>query len=478
MNLAVTCVLALAAIPLLKANPPMREPPSNPAVEHAFDEALRQSYEQLFATAAGLEFSKPQIERRRKFEGQAGGDCREKFKTLEKRFENRGSDLEKDLKRRTRSLSDTERSGIRCEILECRARRAQADHFQSTVIPNAYANRIAKLTLIEEWPAEELRIAEALRSGEYRNRRWADVKDIGFRGVGDGQEKDIKKGSEAIEEMRRNGMLPRTLTDSEVTSYVNGLAETIAAHSDLRAPVKVTLLDSPEVNAFALPGGFLFINRGLLEAVESDSQLAGVIAHEISHAAARHGHRLMRRATIASIFYQAAQVAALVFTGGAGIGTYYAMQYGFYGLGLVLSLDLLGVSRDFELEADQLGIQYAWNAGYDPRGFIQFFDRMATREGYIRGASWFRTHPPFYERMVHSEREIRFLPPREQWMVRTTAFDAMRDRLRTLPVPKGPPVPGRTHGKTPSLSAPSLDCPKPKLDYSDNDPLEKLCAPL
>ena len=154
-------------------------------------------------------------------------------------------------------------------------------------------------------------------------------------------------------------------------------------------------------SAFALPGGYLFIQRGLLEAADDESELAGVVAHEMSHVVGRHGHKLMKRATIASIFYQAAQVAAVILTGGVvGVGLYYALQYGFFGLGLVLNLKLLGVSRDYEKEADQLGVQYAWNAGYDPAGFIRFFDKMATKKGYVNGASWFRTHPPFYDRIL------------------------------------------------------------------------------
>jgi predicted Zn-dependent protease len=169
------------------------------------------------------------------------------------------------------------------------------------------------------------------------------------------------------------GLLPPELDNPEIKKYVNNLAQKIAKHSDLRVPLNLTLLNSKEINAFALPGGFLFVQRGLLEAVEDEAQLAGVIAHEIAHVTGRHGYKLMKRATIASIIYQAAQVAAVILTGGAAtLGTYYALQYGFYGLGLVLSLDLLGVSREFELEADQLGVQYAWNAGYDPSGFIRF----------------------------------------------------------------------------------------------------------
>src|SRR5512142_408774 len=131
----------------------------------------------------------------------------------------------------------------------------------------------------------------------------------------------------------------------------------------------------------------------------------------------------MKKAEIASIFFQAAEVAAGMLTGGvASIGTYYAIQYGFYGLDLALNLELLGVSREYELQADQLGIQYAWNAGYDPTGFIRFFDKMATREGYVNGASWFRSHPPFYQRMVESQREIIYLGNKPASIVESTEF--------------------------------------------------------
>jgi Zn-dependent protease with chaperone function len=472
MKTAFFCAVLLTAARLDGANR-AREPVAveNAAVGKAFDEALLRSYEELFASAAKLEFSKSQIEARRKKEEDARDACKDKFKDLGRELEREIRDGESDLRKRTNELSDAERGEIHCSLLEKRARRAQAENFHRNVIPNAYDNRIAKLTLIEQWPEEQQRIRDEIRAGAHLARRWGAVKDIGFRGIGEGQEKDIKKGTEAIDEMRRNGMLPREMTDDQVIAYVRRVAEGIAGRSDLRVPLKVHLLESPEINAFALPGGFLFINRGLLEAAETEAQLAGVIAHEIAHAAARHGHRLMRRATIASVFYQAAQVVALIFTGGAvGIGTYYALQYGFYGLGLALSLDLLGVSRDYELEADQLGVQYAWNAGYDPAGFIQFFDRLATREGYIMGASWFRTHPPFYDRMVTSQREMRFLPAKERLIVNTTEFERIRNRLKQLPK-KDP------EGKeAPSLEGLGRDCPKPKLEYSNEDPLEKLCA--
>jgi predicted Zn-dependent protease len=170
----------------------------------------------------------------------------------------------------------------------------------------------------------------------------------------------------------------------------------------------------------------------LLEA-QTEAQFAGVIAHEISHDVARHGHRLMKKATIASIIYQAAQIGALIFTGGVvGIGTYYALTYGFQGLGLFLSLELLGVSRDYEMEADQLGVQYVWKAGYNPEGFIEFFDIMASKEGYAQNTSFFRTHPAFYDRIVGVFREISFLPHNDMAIDNTREFETIKAKLKKM----------------------------------------------
>jgi predicted Zn-dependent protease len=182
----------------------------------------------------------------------------------------------------------------------------------------------------------------------------------------------------------------------------------------------------------------------------------------------------MKRATIAGIFYQAAQVAAIVLTGGvAGIGTAYALQYGFYGLGLVLDLKLLGVSRDYEMEADLLGVQYAWNAGYDPTGFTRFFDKIATSEGYVKGVSWFRTHPAFYERMVQTQREMAFLPAKPDAVVQTTDFEEMKKKLA--------PITAKAEkeeiGKPSLLITREEGCEPPKkLEYKPGEPIEQVCA--
>jgi predicted Zn-dependent protease len=173
------------------------------------------------------------------------------------------------------------------------------------------------------------------------------------------------------------------------------------------------------------------VNTGLINRTDSESELAGVIAHELAHVSARHGARLMKHANIAALMYQMAQIAILVGTGGFGtIGAYYIYQAGFLGLGLVLDLSLLGVNREFEAEADQLGAQYAWKAGYDPRGFITFFDTMAAEKGYIRSASFFRTHPPFFERIVSTLSEIEYLPKAGDLGITSSAFLQMKTQLK------------------------------------------------
>jgi len=139
----------------------------------------------------------------------------------------------------------------------------------------------------------------------------------------------------------------------------------------------------------------------------------------------------------------------------------------------VLNLELLGVSRDYELEADQLVVQYAWNAGYDPSGVVRFFDKVATREGYVNGASWFRTHPPFYQRMVDARREIMFLPAKPDMLVQTSAFDEMKKEL----------APVAAAAKKEELNKPSLKMtrqegcePPKKLEYKGEQPIEELCS--
>lgn len=480
MSRTVRRFVVLLLIPLIvftpiscghRAAPP--QVPVAPAVFRPLQEELQESYLVLFETAANLEYSQSQIAGMRTYLDQAQDYCVGQFKKRGDTYEGQLRDVQAELKQKTRQLDESRRHELHCRIQNLRVLKSQTNVLANHAIPVAYENKKAKLELIEKWPAQLKEIKQEISSGAYHDRRFGDVKDIGFREIAPGQEEDIKRGQEAIQQMKQAGLLPPEVDNEAVKDYVTQLAQKIAARSDLQVPVKVAVLNSKEVNAFALPGGFLFVQRGLLEAADDEAQLAGVIAHEIAHAADRHSHKLMKRATIAGIIYQAAQIAALVLTGGAvGIGTYYALQYGFYGLGLVLSLDLLGVSREFEMEADTLGIQYSWNSGYDPTGFIRFFDKMATREGYVNGVSWFRTHPPFYERMVNAEREIMFLPKKEKLVEQTPQFQAMKKEVSKVKAAAEEEEKGR-----PSLREPEQGCPKPeKIEYEPGKPIETICS--
>lgn len=448
---------------------PEVRPPAQ--VFEPLQEELKKSYVTLFETAARLEYSESQILRMQEYLKQAQDYCVGRFEGVSGEYERRVDDAQKALKKA--NIKPEERHSLHCTIQEMRALKSHADVISQHAIPVAYDNKQAKLELIQKWPGQQKEIQQSIADGTYKNRRWADVEDIGFREIEKDQKDDVKSGQEAIRDLKQSGLMPKEVEDEAVVGYVKRIGQKIAANSDLQVPLQITVLNSKEINAFALPGGFVFIERGILEAADDESQLAGVIAHEMSHAVARHGHKLMTKATIAQIIYQAAQVAAVVLTGGiAGIGTYYAIQYGFYGLGLTLSLTLLGVSRDFEQQADQLGIQYAWKAGYDPSGFVRFFDKMATKEGYVNGVSWFRSHPPFYQRMVESEREMMYLPKRSEAIVNTTEFAAMKQALSKVTVKAE-----EESKERPSLLAPEQGCPVPsKLVYEPDKPIETICS--
>jgi beta-barrel assembly-enhancing protease len=437
-------------------------------------QVLQKPYVELFDLAPNLEFTASEIQAQRKALEKGEDFCVARFKDHAKQYGKQIDAAQKDLKVQTVSLNEGQRQQVHCRIQNLELLRSESQALSSHAIPTAYDNLNAKLDLVEKWPALYKQTQQEIANGAYMNRRWADVKDIGFREIAANQQDDIKKGQQAIEEMKRSGLLPPEVEDKAIQEYVNSVAQRIAQKSDLKIPLHVSVIQSREINAFALPGGYLFLERGLLDAADDEAELAGVLAHEMAHDAARHANRLMKRATIAGIFYQAAQVAAMILTGGvAGIGTYYALQYGFYGLGFVLNLNLLGVSRDCEMEADQLGVQYAWNSGYDPSGFIRFFDKIATRQGYVNGASWFRTHPPFYQRMVDTRREIMFMPAKSDFIVQTSSFEQMKGQLAPVSAAANKEEMGR-----PSLKITREEgCEPPtKLEYKPGQPIESLCS--
>lgn len=399
-------------------------------------ELVTHSYLKLAEEAAEFSFTQAELNAYRKQLDKERKSEQERLRNEEKDLDKHLAELREQLKSLNREASSDSaksaevRQKVHCEILRLEKVHREKRVERETGMPVAFDNKLAKVDLIEKWPGLRRSIVKSIAEGKARQRAYGDIEDIGVREVGKDQEKDIKLGDEALRDMKLHSLMPPEFEDKEVKVYLQRVADRVTANSDVKVPVKLTILRSPEINAFALPGGYLFLNTGLIDKTVSDAELAGVIAHELAHVSARHGARLMKRATIAGLMYQMAQIAVMVGTGGLGtIGSYYLFQAGFLGLGLVLDLSLLGVSREFEAEADQLGAQYAWKAGYDPRGFITFFDTMATQKGYIQSASFFRTHPPYFERIVSTLSEIEYLPKVDAAELTSSAFQQMKEQL-------------------------------------------------
>jgi beta-barrel assembly-enhancing protease len=246
---------------------------------------------------------------------------------------------------------------------------------------------------------------------------------VGGRGLGDwySLEGEIRMGKQYAQEVEATSKLIR---DPAITEYVNRIGQNLVRNSDAQVPFTIKVIDSDEVNAFALPGGFFYVNSGLILAADEESELAGVMAHEIAHVAARHATRQMTRAQWANI-----GTIPLIFVGG-GIG--YAVRSA---AGLGLPLTFLSFSRSFESEADYLGLQYMYKAGYDPNAFVQFFEKLQAREKKKPGtlAKAFSTHPQTPDRISRSQEEIAtILPARAQYIVTTSEFADVKSRLAGL----------------------------------------------
>ena len=263
-------------------------------------------------------------------------------------------------------------------------------------------------------------------------RKNKDVENIGNRSISGGRvfgifpnlitaEKEIELGRQVAAEFEQTAVL---VTDPVTTEYVDRITQNIVRHSDAKIPFHVKVVDTDEVNAFAFPGGFFYVNKGLILEADNESELAGVIAHEISHIIARHATTRMSKGQ----YLEIAAIPAMIF---GGYWTQVALQNG---LGLAINLELLGVTRDSEREADQLGIQYAWNTGYDPNGFVTFFEKLQAEEKNkpSRLAGWFRTHPSTEDRIVASMDEQRYLPEKDAYIVNTSEFDRIKARLQAI----------------------------------------------
>ena len=255
-----------------------------------------------------------------------------------------------------------------------------------------------------------------------------DVDAIGNRDVGKGLnfyslEREIALGKQLAQQVEHSAKM---VDDPIVTEYVNRVGQNLVRNSDARVPFTIKVIDSDEVNAFALPGGFFYVNSGLILRAQEESELAGVMAHEISHVTARHG---TKENTKGQILQLATIPLILLGPGGwAGYGIYQATNF-------ALPMTYLKFSRDAEREADFLGLQYMYKAGYDPNAYVTFFERIQADERRRPGTipKVFSSHPPTPERIANSQKEIaRILPARDEYIVTTSEFDQVKARLRGL----------------------------------------------
>ncbi len=260
-----------------------------------------------------------------------------------------------------------------------------------------------------------------------------DIDDIGNRnvgkpgsgkGIGDwySYDTEIKMGKQYAMMVEASA---RMIKDPIVTEYVNRIGQNLVRNSDAKVPFTIKVIDSDDINAFALPGGFFYVNSGLILAADDEAELAGVMAHEIAHVAARHATREMTRANYAQM-----ATIPLIFVGSWGIYEAASMA-----IQIALPLTFMKFSRGFEAEADYLGLQYMYKAGYDPQAFISFFEKVKAQEKTKPGtlAKAFATHPQTPDRIEKSQEEIRnILPARPEYIVNTSEFNDVKARLASL----------------------------------------------
>ncbi len=248
-------------------------------------------------------------------------------------------------------------------------------------------------------------------------------RDIGGRGMGNWYSTDteIKMGKMYAMEIEKS---TKFITDPVITEYVNRVGQNIVRNSDCKVPFTIKVIDSDEINAMALPGGFFYVNSGLILNADEEAELAGVMAHETAHVCAHHAVREQTRANYAQL-----GTIPLIFIGGwTGYGIYEAASVG-------VPMTFLHFSREFEAQADYLGVQYMYRAGYDPQAFISFFEKVQALEKRKPGmvSKAFSDHPQTPDRILHSQEEIaRILPPKDEYTVTTSEFDDIKARLARI----------------------------------------------
>jgi len=254
-----------------------------------------------------------------------------------------------------------------------------------------------------------------------------DPDEIGNRDVGKGVnfysiEKEIALGKQLAQEVERQS---KVVNDPVIAEYVNRIGQNLVRNSDAKVPFTIKVIDAEDVNAFALPGGFFFVYTGLILKADNEAELAGVMAHEIAHVAARHGTRQATRGQIANL-----ATIPLIFMGG-GWGMYGAYE----AASVLVPIGFLKFSRGMESEADMLGLQYMYKAGYDPQSFVDFFEKIETLEKRKPGtmSKVFSTHPPTDDRIKAAQKNIEdMLKAKPEYVLTTSEFNDVKGRIAAM----------------------------------------------
>ena len=256
------------------------------------------------------------------------------------------------------------------------------------------------------------------------NKKNSDVENIGNRNINKGSinfislEKEIQMGRQLAAEIERQVKL---VEDPTINEYVNRVGQNLVRNSDAKVPFTIKVVESDEINAFALPGGFFYVNSGLILAADDESELAAVMAHEIAHVAARHGTENASKAQMVNI-----ASLPLIFLGGVGG---FALRQA---AGFLIPMQFLQFSRRAEAEADYLGVEYLYKTGYDPGAAVSFFEKLQARESARPGSvsKMFSTHPPTGDRIEMTKKNIEaVLPDKEQYVVTTSEFTKIKMQL-------------------------------------------------
>ncbi len=297
-------------------------------------------------------------------------------------------------------------------------------------------------------PGDDLK--KNIKHGSIDDVSAAGTRDINGRGLGNWFSADweVRNGKQYSMEVERSSKL---ITDPVIVEYVNRVGQNIVKNSDAKFPFTIKVIDSDEINAMALPGGFFYVNSGLILAADNESELAGVMAHEIAHVAAHHAARQMTK-----MEYMQLSTVPLIFMGGyTAYGIYEASQ-------LAIPLTFLKFNRDVEAQADWLGIQYSYRSGYDPQGLVTMFEKLQALEKNKPGilSKAFSDHPQTPDRIAKSEEEIAtILPARPDYLVTTSEFDTVKARLARIQNKRK--IDGKTDPNKPTLR---------RTTASNNDP--------